>query len=236
MTRPAIGACVFDAYGTLLDLSSAVAPHAAALGPVAEPLLALWRRKQLEYTWLRTLMGRHADFATVTREALAYALEALGVGTANGPPIATPVAALERQLGDAFRRLAAFPAAGPALTSLQGAGICTAVLSNGDPDMLRDAFATSGLTPLLDRVLSVQALGVYKPSPQVYALAAEALETEPSRIVFVSGNAWDAAGAASAGLRAVFVDPAGTPAERLPAAPAATICSLAELPALVLGW
>jgi 2-haloacid dehalogenase len=236
MNARAVGACVFDAYGTLLDLSSALAPDAASLGEAAAPLLALWRRKQLEYTWLRTLMGRHADFETVTRDALGYALEAIGDQAPGMPFSAGAPVELETRLGDAFRRLAAYPAAGPALSALRAAGIRTAVLSNGNPDMLRDAFDHAGLTPALDRVLSVQPLGVYKPSPLVYALASEALEIEATRIVFVSGNAWDAAGAANAGLRAVLIDPAGAPPERLPAAPAATIRSLAELPALVLGW
>ena len=121
-------ACVFDAYGTLLDLASAVAPHAAALGDHAGPLLALWRRKQLEYTWLRTLMGRHADFATVTGDALAYALEALDLTAPD----------LQAALARSFRELGAMPHAVELLTRLRGGGIRTAVLSNGDPDMLRD--------------------------------------------------------------------------------------------------
>lgn len=232
MKGGAVAACAFDAYGTLLDLSSAVAPHAAALGPSAEPLLALWRRKQLEYTWLRTLMGQHADFETITRDALAYALEALGLTDVT---VSASAQDLAPRLADAFRRLSAFPGAAPALTALRASGVRTVVVSNGNPDMLRDAFDSAGLSPLLDRVLSVQSLGLYKPSPRVYAMAAEALAIEPARIVFVSGNAWDAAGAANAGLRAVLIDPRGAPAERLPAAPAATIRSLEELPALVLG-
>jgi 2-haloacid dehalogenase len=226
MSGRSVGACVFDAYGTLLDLSSAVAPEVASLGDAAAPLLALWRRKQLEYTWLRTLMERHADFETVTREALTYALASLGL-TAPG---------LETRLSDAFRRLSAFPGAAPALTALRAAGIRTAVLSNGNPDMLHDAFAHAGLAPLLDQVLSVQPLGVYKPSPRVYALAAEALALDAGRIVFVSGNAWDAAGAAAAGLRAVLIDPVGAPLERLPGVPVATVRSLADLPGVVLAW
>lgn len=226
MNSRAVSACVFDAYGTLLDLSGAVASQAASLGEAAGPLLTLWRRKQLEYTWLRTLMGRHADFATITRDALGYALESLGL---RAP-------ALEAGLQDAFRTLSAEPAAAGALRALRDAGIGRAALSNGDPDMLRDAFAHSGLAPLLDRVLSVQPLGVYKPAPAVYSLAAEALALPVERLVFVSGNAWDAAGAACAGWRAVLIAPAGAPAERLPAAPTATIRSLAELPKLVMGW
>jgi 2-haloacid dehalogenase len=218
-----VKACVFDAYGTLLDLASAVAPHAAALGEAAAPLLALWRRKQLEYTWLRTLMGRHADFETITRDALAYALESLGLSAPG----------LEARLGQAFRTLDAYPDAAPTLTRLRAMGIRTVVLSNGNADMLSDAFAHAGLAPLLDQVISVQPLGVYKPSPRVYALAAESLGLEMGAMAFVSGNAWDAAGAASAGLRAVLIEPEGTPAERLPAAPVAKVRRLGEVPGLL---
>jgi 2-haloacid dehalogenase len=221
--RDAVRACVFDAYGTLLDLTSAVAPHAEALGDAATPLVALWRRKQLEYTWLRTLMGRHADFETVTRDALAYALDALGLSAPG----------LEPGLVQAFRRLQSYPDARDTLAALRAAGIRTAVLSNGNPDMLRDAFEHSGLAPLLDRVISVQPLGVYKPSPAVYALAPQALGVPVEEIVFVSGNAWDVAGAASAGLRAVLIEPRDAPAERLPGDPVARIRSLGELAELV---
>jgi 2-haloacid dehalogenase len=214
-------ACVFDAYGTLLDLRSALAAQSSVLGQSADALLTLWRRKQLEYTWLRTLMGRHAGFETVTRDALRYALEAEGLADAE----------LEAALLGGFRRLAAFPDAAPALAAIRRAGLRTAILSNGDPDMLRDALASSGLTRLIELVISVQPLGLYKPAPPTYGLAAEALGMDAGRLVFVSANSWDAAGAASAGLRAILVNPAGAPAERLPSGPAATIGSLAELPA-----
>ena len=193
------------------------------LGETAGPLLALWRRKQLEYTWLRTLMGRHADFATVTRDALDYALEAHG--------LTTP--ALGEALARSFRELGPLPGAAPLLTRLRAAGIRTAVLSNGDPDMLRDALSHAGLAPLLDDVVSVQSLGLYKPAPPVYALAATALGMGPSEIVFVSGNAWDAAGAASAGLRAILIAPADAPAERLPAAPIARVTNLLDVAPVV---
>lgn len=216
-------ACVFDAYGTLLDLAGAVAPHAAALGDAAAPLLALWRRKQLEYTWLRTLMGRHADFETVTRDALAYALDALGLAAPD----------LAAALGQAFRRLGAFPDAAAALRRLRSMHIRTAVLSNGDPGMLHEALGHAGLAPLLDEVISVQPLGVYKPSPRVYAWAAESLGTEIGELAFVSGNAWDAAGAASAGLRAILIEPEGFPPERLPAGPLARVRTLQEIPGLL---
>jgi 2-haloacid dehalogenase len=214
-----VTACVFDAYGTLLDLSGAVAPHAAALGDAAAPLLALWRRKQLEYTWLRSLMGRHADFETITRDALAYALDSLGLRAPD----------LEARLRQAFRALGPFPEAAATLGRLRAAGIRTAVLSNGNPDMLADALAHAGLASLLDQVISVQPLRVYKPAPRVYASAAESLGVDMDALLFVSGNAWDAAGAASAGLRAVLIEPPGTPAERLPAAPVARVRTLAEI-------
>jgi 2-haloacid dehalogenase len=218
-----VRACVFDAYGTLLDLDTAVTPYAAALGDAAAPLLTLWRRKQLEYTWLRTLMGRHADFATVTRDALDYALESLGLTAAGLAPA----------LARSFRELDAAPGAAAALTRIRAGGLRTAVLSNGDPDMLRDGLTHAGLASLLNDVLSVQSIGVYKPAPPVYALATDMLGLESSDIVFVSGNAWDAAGAASAGLRAILIEPAGTPAERLPAAPVARVRSLLEVAAVV---
>ena len=216
-------ACVFDAYGTLLDLETAVAPHAAGLGPAAGPLLVLWRRKQLEYTWLRTLMGRHADFATVTRDALAYALEALGLDAPG----------LETALARSFRELGGMPGAAALLMRLRAGGIRTAVLSNGDPDMLSAALSHAGLATLLDDVISVQPVGAYKPDPRVYALATAALGMTTAEIVFVSGNAWDAAGAASAGLRTILIAPAGVPPERLPATPVARVPHLLEVPAVI---
>jgi len=219
VTVAGVRAALFDAYGTLLDLESAVAPHAAGLGDAAAPLLALWRRKQLEYTWLRSLMGRHADFATVTRDALGYALAALG--------IAAPT--LEDALARSFRELRALPGAATLLTRLRAARIRTAVLSNGDPAMLADALSHAGLSESLDEVISVQPLGVYKPAPQVYAMGAARLGLEMADLVFVSGNAWDAAGAASAGLRAILVERTPAPPERLPGEPVARVSRLVEV-------
>jgi 2-haloacid dehalogenase len=225
MTRTAAArGALFDAYGTLLDLESAVAPHAAKLGDAAAPLLALWRRKQLEYTWLRTLMGRHADFASVTREALGYALEALALTTPG----------VEDALARSFRELEPLPGAASLLARLRGAGIRTAVLSNGDPDMLADALSHSGLGTLLDEVISVQPLRVYKPAPPVYAMGAAKLGLAMAELVFVSGNAWDAAGAASAGLRTILIAPTATPVERLPGEPIARVRGLTDV-ADVLG-
>ncbi|MEO7138047.1 MAG: haloacid dehalogenase type II [Gemmatimonadales bacterium] len=218
-----VRACVFDAYGTLLDLASAVEPHAAALGEAAPRLLALWRAKQLEYTWLRTLMERHADFARVTEDALECACAALDIQDLS----------LRRRLLTGFLELAAYPDAAQMLRHLRARGLRTAVLSNGTPAMLERAFARAGLAPLLDSVLSVETVGFYKPSPRVYHFAAEALGLERGALLFVSANAWDAAGAASAGLRAVWVNRAGAPPERLPVGPAFTLRALGEVPALL---
>jgi 2-haloacid dehalogenase len=220
-----VTACVFDMYGTLLDLDSAIAPHERALGAKGPAFLALWRAKQLEYTWLRTVMGRHADFLQVTRDALAYAMEAHGL---DDPGLASA-------LMDSFRRLSAFPDAVPALESMRAAGIRTAVLSNGTPAMLDEALDSSGLAPLLDAAFSVEPMGRFKPSPPVYTCLMSSLDVSPHEILFVSANAWDAVGAANAGLDAAWINRRGAPTERLPAAPRVVVRSLAELPGLLGG-
>ena len=219
---PAIKACVFDAYGTLLDLESAIAAHRPGLGAAALPLLKLWRSKQLEYTWLRTLMGRYADFDDVTADALDYACEALDIHDAR----------LRAGLLAAFERLSAYPDAVDALAALRRAGVTTAVLSNGTIAMLTPAFEASGLAPELDRVLSVEVVRCYKPAAEVYGLAVRELAAAPGELLFVSANAWDVAGAASAGLVTVWINRAGGPAERLPFGAAHVIASLSEVPAL----
>jgi 2-haloacid dehalogenase len=212
-------ACVFDAYGTLLDLTSAVAPHERELGEAGPRLLALWRARQLEYTWLRTAMGRHADFDTVTREALEYALEALGLEGRG----------LETALPESFRRLGAQPGAVDLLRTLRARGVRTAVLSNGTPATLATVLAHAGLAPLLDAVLSVEAVGRFKPAPEVYAHCAATLALSPGRIVFVSTHGWDVAGAANAGFLTILVNRTGAPRERLPTGAAHVVTSLADV-------
>ena len=221
-TSSAVRACVFDAYGTLLDLASAVEPHVPAIGTAAPGVLALWRAKQLEYTWLRTLMGRYADFAQVTADALDYTFASYGLADRG----------LRATLLAAFERLAAYPDAVSTLAALRANGLRTVVLSNGTPSMLASAFAASGLVPVLDAVLSVEEVARYKPAPEVYALATLTLALSPGQILFVSANAWDVAGAASAGLVTAWVNRAGAPAERLPDGAAHVVQSLSELPAL----
>lgn len=218
-----VRAAVFDAYGTLFDVASAAAEARGALGDRWQPLAELWRAKQLQYTWLRSLAGRHADFWQVTGDALDFALEALGLG---GPE-------LRDRLMDAYRRLAAYPEAKDALARLRDAGVRLAVLSNGAPAMLASAAESAGLAGLLEQVLSVEDVGVYKPHPAVYRLAVDRLGVPAVEILFVSSNGWDAFGAKAFGFQVAWCNRAGQPAERLPAAPDAEIRSLAELPPLL---
>jgi 2-haloacid dehalogenase len=216
-------AVVFDAYGTLLDFASAAHGARDALGEQWQPLADLWRRKQLEYTWLRSLMGAHADFWAITGDALDHALDALKL-TDTG---------LRQRLMDAYARLDGYPDAAPALEALRKAGLKTAILSNGTPRMLAQAVRSARLDGLLDQVLSVEEVGVYKPHPSVYRLAVDKLGLWPAELVFVSANAWDAHGAKQAGLRVAWCNRAGQARERLVGAPDAELRSLAELPGLL---
>jgi 2-haloacid dehalogenase len=218
-----ISACVFDAYGTLFDVHSAVARGGAALGDKAAAVSQLWRQKQLEYTWLRSLMGAHADFRQVTRDGLDYALVAYGV---DDPALAERLMAL-------YLTLEAYPDVAPCLEALRAAGFATAILSNGEPAMLDAAVASAGLTELLDAVLSVEEVGIFKPDKRVYQLAVDRLKVPAEGICFVSTNAWDAAGAAFFGFRVAWMNRFGQRPERLPGAPAAVIGGLDELPALL---
>lgn len=216
-------AVLFDAYGTLLDLAGAVADEAAALGELAPVLAELWRRKQLEYSWLRSLMGRHADFAQVTAEALDHGLEALG--------LAEP--ALRTRLLAAHGRLHCYPEVPAVLAALRRHGLRTAVLSNGSPAMLAGDLAAAGIDGLLDAVYSVEAVGRFKPSPEVYRHAAHELGLAPDRVAFLSSNGWDVHGAASFGFTTIWVNRTAAAPERLPGAPIRTLASLAPLPALL---
>jgi 2-haloacid dehalogenase len=223
MTQPPLVAVVFDAYGTLFDLASAVRSEEAQLGDAGRRLGELWRRKQLEYTWLRSLMGSHADFWQVTADSLDYALQASGFDDEE---------ALRQRLLAAYRRLDTYPEAPACLDALRAAGLRTAILSNGEPSMLQDAVASAGLAGRLDHVLSVEAVGVFKPDPRVYRLAVTTLGVEASRIGFVSSNGWDAHGAAHFGFRTWWVNRAGLPAERLPGRLAGELRDLSGLPQL----
>ncbi len=226
MANPAfadIGAGVFDAYGTLFDVHSAVGRSGGALGGKAGPVSALWRQKQLEYTWLRSLMGAYADFWQVTGEGLDYALAANGVDDPD----------LRQRLMELYLNLDAYPDVPDALDRLRAGGKKTAILSNGAPDMLRAAVETADLGGRLDAALSVDELRAFKPDPRVYQLAVDRLGVAAGRICFVSTNGWDAAGAAYFGFKVAWLNRFDQPPERLPGAPAAVIETLAELPDLL---
>jgi len=215
-----IQACVFDAYGTLLDFNSAVMHCADEIGPDAARLSEMWRQKQLQYTWLRSLMRDHADFWQVTGEALDFSLAALGI---DNP-------ALRDQLMALYRELDAFPEVPDTLTRLKDAGMRTAILSNGAPEMLDAAVKANGLDALLDDVQSVEDVGVFKPDPRVYQLSVDRLGVAKENICFLSSNGWDAAGAGSFGFRVVWINRYGQPVEHLPARPDAEIDTLSPLP------
>jgi 2-haloacid dehalogenase len=217
-----LDALVFDAYGTLFDVHSVTREAEVRWPGRGEALSRQWRAKQLEYTWLRSLMGRYEDFAQVTRDALRYACAAL----------ALPLdAAAEAPLLEAYRRLELFPDVRETLAALGTRKL--AILSNGSPEMLAAVVRNAGLDGLIPRVLSVDALRVYKPDPRVYGLAVQALGTFAPQTGFVTSNGWDAAGAKAFGFRVFWVNRARAPLEGLGLPPDHVIASLAELPALV---
>lgn len=218
-----IEACVFDAYGTLFDVNSAARRSRDKIGDDADRLAAIWRDKQLQYTWLRSLMGRHADFWEVTGESLDYAMAAVGL---DDPGVRS-------ELMQNFLTAEAYPEVPDTLRTLKSKGLKTAILSNGSPTMLVAAVKSAQLRDLLDQALSVEAAGIYKPHPSVYQLAVDQLKVAPSTICFQSANAWDAHGAAAFGFRVVWVNRLGQPRENLPSKPHAEIRSLTELPALL---
>ena len=221
---PGIRVCVFDAYGTLFDVHSAVARHRDRIGSEAAALSATWRTKQLEYTWQRSLMDRYVDFSQVTADGLDYALEAHGVDDE----------ALRADLLDAYLTLDCYPEVPAVLRTLQEAGLRNAILSNGSPMMLEAAVESAGLGDLLEAVISVDALGVYKPAMAVYRLVLNRLGVGRGQVSFQSSNAWDAAAAATFGFLVVWCNRFGQTRERLPDAPNAEVQTLSGLPDIVL--
>ena len=221
--RLSVKACVFDAYGTLFDFGSAAAACRDVLGDKAGPLTTLWRDKQLQYTWLRSLQGLHADFWAVTGDALDFSMETLGLADA----------ALRDRLMGLYRTLDCFPEVPKVLAELKERGFVTAILSNGSPSMLADAVAHAKLGLLLDHVLSVEEVGIFKTHPNVYRMAVDRLGVPASAISFQSSNGWDAYAASAFGMRVVWCNRYGQRRERLPGAPDHEIRTLAELPALL---
>jgi 2-haloacid dehalogenase len=214
---------VFDAYGTLFDFASAAAGCRNLLGDKQDRLTALWREKQLQYTWLRAVQCRHADFWQVTGDALDFALETLEINEAG----------IRNQLMDLYLSLDVFPEVPDMLQRLRTARLKTAILSNGSPRMLEAAVANAKIGGLLDAVLSVEEVGIYKPHQKVYQIAVDRLGIEARAISFQSSNAWDAHAASAFGMRVVWCNRYGQRPERLPGAPDREVKSLAELPALV---
>ena len=206
MTKPRpVKACLFDAYGTLFDVHAPAAAVSAELGEKGLAISAQWRAKQLEYTWLRSLMDRYVDFAQVTTDALDYVLEAHGL---SGSPVREKLLTL-------YTSLAAYPDAAPCLTTLKNAGARTGILSNGSPSMLAAAVTSANLGAFLDCILSVDTVRIYKPSPEVYKLACNAFWVQRDEIAFVSANGWDCAGAAAFGFRVIHVNRLHRAEERL---------------------
>lgn len=220
-----IRACVFDAYGTLLDFNDAVAQESTTLGNQASAFSELWRRKQLEYTWLRSLMQRHAPFWTVTGEALEYALDAFQLQDQ----------ALRERLMAAYLQLAPYPEVPAMLAQLKASGVTTAILSNGSPEMLADGVQAAAIRTHLDHLLSVEEVGIFKPAPAVYQLATERLAMPASAVAFMSSNCWDIHGAANFGFHCVWINRGNAPPDRLPKGPEMILKDLSSLPAIVGG-
>ena len=218
-----VGALVFDAYGTLFDVHSVTALAEELVPGRGAALSQLWRAKQLEYTWLGSLMAvPRADFAAVTAQALDYALAALGIDLGG---------AERARFQEAYLELAPFPDAAPTLERL--APRPRWILSNGTLGMLLPLLRHSGFEGLVDGVLSVDAAGIYKPSPRVYQLAVDRLQLPADRIGFVSSNCWDAIGAKAFGFATFWINRANAPVDRHGPAPDRVITTLAELPPLL---
>ena len=223
-----IKACVFDAYGTLFDVGAAA--RQAAQEPGAEnwadrwPAIAgHWRRKQLEYTWLRAVAGAHTDFWQVTQDGLDWALEAEGLTDAG----------LRQRLLDLYWNLAAFPEVPAMLDTLAGAGQRLAILSNGSRGMLQAAVDSAGLSQRFEALISVEDVGVFKPHASVYALVERHMGLSPEQVLFVSSNGWDACSGAAFGFRTAWVNRLGEPLDRLHGQPGHVLRDLVALPALV---
>ena len=210
---------VFDAYGTLLDVHSAVARHRDLVGAQAERLSELWRTKQLEYTWTRSLMGAYRDFDALTEQALDFAAARCG-------GISAPA---RKTLLDAYQRLDAFPDAAPALAQLRARGAPCVILSNGTPRALARAVESAGLGGWLDDSLSVDPLKVFKTAPQAYELVLRRYGVTPQQVAFQSSNRWDIAGAKKFGFAAHWINRTGAPDEYADLAPDRALSSLAEL-------
>ncbi|EEE37679.1 haloacid dehalogenase, type II [Rhodobacteraceae bacterium KLH11] len=224
----AITTCVFDAYGTLFDVAAAARQAAAepgyeALAEKWPELASHWRLKQLQYTWLRAVSDAHCDFWDVTQDGLDWALEAVSLQGDD---------ALRQRLLDLYWELQAYPEVPEMLKALKAGGLQTAILSNGSPPMLDGAVQSAGIREVLDDVLSVESVGVFKPHSRVYDLVQERFGCARNEVLFVSSNGWDAAGASGYGFVTAWVNRAGEPMDRLPWKPAHVLSDLTTIPQL----
>jgi len=225
-----ITTCIFDAYGTLFDVSAAAReaagePGNEALSAVWPQLARDWRDKQLQYTWLRAITGAHCDFWQVTQDGLDWAMEAAGL---SDP-------ALRALLLTLYEQLSAYPEVPATLRALKAAGLNTAILSNGSPDMLASAVNSAGIGEFLDDVLSVESVSVFKPHSAVYGLVEPRFSCTRDQVLFVSSNGWDAAGATGFGFHTAWVNRANAPTDRLPWTPGITVNNLTSISEVAAG-
>ncbi|KIT15513.1 haloacid dehalogenase type II [Jannaschia aquimarina] len=224
----AITTCIFDAYGTLFDVGAAARQAAAedgfeALAEIWPKLAADWRDKQLQYTWLRAVTGTHTDFWQVTGDGLDWALDASGL---DDP-------AMRERLMQLYWELSPYPEVPEVLGALKDKKKATGILSNGTPEMLSAAVKYAGIARLLDHVLSVESVGVFKPAKAVYDMVGRTFDVPTDEVMFVSANGWDAAAAADYGFTTVWVNRTDAPMDRLPGTPSHILTDLAALPDLV---
>jgi 2-haloacid dehalogenase len=210
---------IFDAYGTLFDVHAAIARHRAQAGPDADRVSATWRSKQLEYTWTLTLAGQYRDFWVLTERALDYALAL----------VPTVDKSLKPALLDSYFKLDAYPDARAALKTLKAKGHKTGILSNGSPAMLESAVDTADIGDDLDAVLSVDALKMFKPRPEIYGLVTDHFKCRTGDVTFVSSNRWDVMAGIRVGFRGIWVNRANMPDEYQDFPPARTLEDLSAL-------
>lgn len=223
-TRIPVKSIVFDAYGTLFDVNSVAIKCEQLFPGKGSAISTLWRSKQLQYTWLRSLMGRYVDFWLVTDESLRFTLTELGLVASD---------TIRQEILSEYLALATYPEVPKALQELS-AEYKLAILSNGSPRMLNEVVKNAGLTSLFTSVISVDEVEIYKPSPSVYGLTSSHVGFESHQILFVSSNAWDAAGAKTFGMQVCWINRFRQNFEELAVKPDATIFSLDELPAVIM--
>ncbi len=214
-----VKACVFDAYGTLFDVNAAAREEQAALGKKWEQISDVWRTKQLQYTWLRSLQDNYVSFWQVTEEALNFALASADISDE----------ALKKRLMDLYLKLDVYEEVPETLKKLKDAGLKTAILSNGSPAMLQSAVDNAGIADLLDGVYSVETVGVFKPHPSVYQMAVDELEISASHMSFQSSNGWDAYSAKDFGFQTLWCNRFGQADEQIPATPDQQITNLSQM-------